>query len=104
MAQCNNYYKVIFPNLNMRHMYTIKTSYPRDFDSETKEKTFGMIINYACDNLIDWALPKNTKNTVIKVETSKPIDIGDLVSHLDDEFGDWDGGKEIVTGTFYDEI
>lgn len=88
----------------MIHRYTIQTSYPRDFDPEIEGETFDSLVNFYCDNLIDWALPITRKNTVIRIDTSKPIDLGDLVASLDDEFGDWDGGSGIVIGTSHEEV
>ena len=90
----------------MTHKYTIQTSYPRNFDPEIGGGTFGPIINAYCDHLIGWALPVTRKNTVIEIETSKPIDLGDLVVHLDDEFRDWDGkkGHGIVLSTDHEEV
>jgi len=65
--------------------YEIYTTIPRDFDPEVEGVTLDSIVE-SCDGYINHSIPLNRENTVIRIETSQPLDIKYIIDQLNAEF------------------
>lgn len=65
--------------------YEIHTTIPRNFDPEVEGVTLVSIVK-SCKGYVSHSVPINEKNTMIKIETSQPLDYKYLIDQLNAEF------------------
>ena len=65
--------------------YEIYTTIPRDFDPEVEGITLDSIVK-SCKGYVNHSIPLNMGNTIIKIETSQPLEIKYIVDQLNAEF------------------
>jgi len=69
----------------MPHHYEIHTTIPRNFDLEVVGIALDSIIS-TCEGYINHIVPLVKGDTIIRMETSKPLDEQYLIDQLDDNF------------------
>ena len=65
--------------------YEIYTTIPRNFDPDVEGVTLDSIAK-SCDGYVNHSIPLNMGNTIIKIETSQPLEIKYIVNQLNAEF------------------
>ena len=75
--------------------YEIYTTIPRNFDPEVEGITLDSIAE-SCDGYVDHSIPLTRGNTVIRIETSQPLDIKYIIGQLNAEFGVMDEKTGVV--------
>lgn len=69
----------------MSYEYEIYTTIPRNFDPDVMGVTLDSIIN-TCEGYISHTVPLAKGDTIIRMETSQPLDWKYLVDQLNDNF------------------